>query len=776
MLINKFKICKAIDLDSKMKEYVIQNYDNESLTEKIKYYFSQLNQNRAVMSQMGAVQDNIDQLKQYANIISSYINMLTSVKAKMAFGKESYECKIEFTWTDTIKESKYSSYNIFFEIYNAMFNLAVCYYNLGTLVARDATEKMGHKEACNYFKYAMYLFDVIKEEAVSKIPEKELPFDLFQPHLDYCKVLCELHGQLEIYHIAKEANPKMFGLHGRLLNVVSQLYHRARFLADGPQTKKGTKDEYLNFFINRENYYKGLMCKEFKEETRKKFNDKGEGYGEMLVYQGLLVTHLLECQKTIKKCENLIDKEAFEKMLADEQKEGAEMQGLNERVYHQKIPNESELVFEESNMMAMVLPKDLYIRENSELLKTDEKVFCPDLDLLVPKQVKSMIDNYKTKMNDFITKNLEQIENEQTVQTFIQNLFLPKKLTIRPGDEDLSLPPVEVPPQIWQKIEQIKSMGGVQALNHTMQGIMNKSNFLISELENILKSLEAEDRDDQMLRQQYREKWCREPSQKLNIKFVQAAQQYITSLNNTKKYDQQEYNEINDNARYFEELLLPKDKLLNKIPRRQDLEDKEIPEEKEVRNSILKLYELTDKCMNIIRPIYNELNDDSNIVGQFIEVLAKKTTEQAIFDKYKEEYEKKFTALKPISDQVKSQKELVNQTVQKNSQKIRDKPKPVMSNETMEFFNNLDQYANMYMKKYEKVKKGDKYYNDLYEKISSLIQSGTDWMIKRSEEKNVLLGTITGAKGGKNNTRLTESALLDPERNPFTKMNVRKKK
>ena len=49
-------------------------------------------------------------------------------------------------------------------------------------------------------------------------------------------------------------------------------------------------------------------------------------------------------------------------------------------------------------------------------------------------------------------------------------------------------------------------------------------------------------------------------------------------------------------------------------------------------------------------------------------------------------------------------------------------------------------------------------------------------MIKRSEEKNVLLGTITGAKGGKNNTRLTESALLDPERNPFTKMNVRKKK
>ena len=184
MLINKLKTCKAIDLDSKLKEYVIQNYDNESLTEKLKSYFTQINQNRAVMSQMGTYQDSIDQLKQNISIISSYINMLSAVKAKMTFGKESYSCKVEFIWYDTIKESKYCSYNIFFEIYNAMFNLAVCYYNLGTQIAKNATEKSGHKEACDNFKHAMYLFDLIKEEAPLKISEKELPFDLFQPHLD----------------------------------------------------------------------------------------------------------------------------------------------------------------------------------------------------------------------------------------------------------------------------------------------------------------------------------------------------------------------------------------------------------------------------------------------------------------------------------------------------------------------------------------------------------------------------------------------------------------
>ena len=774
MLINKLKTCKAIDLDSKFKEYVIKNYDDASLTDKIKSYFSEINQCRSVMSQMGEVQDSIDQLKQNISIILSYINMLSAIKQKMTFGKESYSCKIEFTWTDTIKGSKYSSYNIFFEIYNSMFNLATCYYNLATQLGKNASEKIGHKEACKYYRQAMYLYDVIKEEANLKIIEKELPLDLFPPHLDYCKILCEVQGQLEIYYIATETSKKDFTLRAKLLNVVSELYANAKVLSEGPQTKKGTKDELEYFLINRSEYYKALMYKELREESRKKFDDVGEGYGEMIFYQGRNVASLLECQKTIKKCGKLINADEFENMLKAEQNEGANMLDLNERIYHQRIPQEEEIVLEKKNMMNMVLPEGLYIRENSEKLKNDEKAYCSDLDLLVPKQVKSMIENYKNKMNELISKNLDLYENDLTIQKFIKELYLPRKLTIRPGEEDLTLPPVEIPIQLWQKLEQVKNLGGPRHLANIMQGIMNKSNFLINELENLLRSLEAEDKDDQMYRQQYKEKWIREPSQKLNFKLVQGAQQYIASLNNTKKYDIQENNEIMDNAKFFDELMLPRDQLLSKIPRREELEEKEIPEEKEVRESIMKLYELGDKCMNIIRPIFNELNDDSNIVGQFIEVLAKKTTENAIFEKYKEEYMKKLDGLKVLNDEIKKQKDVVNQTLQKNMQKIRDKQKPPLSNEAIEFFNYLDQYANLFMNKYEKIKKGDNYYNDIYQKISSLIKNGEEWMIKRSDEKNVILGTIKGAKTAAK-LRLTESALLDPKRNPFTNAKFGKK-
>ena len=104
----------------------------------------------------------------------------------------------------------------------------------------------------------------------------------------------------------------------------------------------------------------------------------------------------------------------------------------------------------------------------------------------------------------------------------------------------------------------------------------NEWHNLIKELERLLKALEMEDKDDQMCRQRFKEKWIREPSQKLNFKLVQAAQQYIGSLNNTKKFDQQEYNDIMNNAKFFEELMLPREQLLNRIPRRAELKEKEI--------------------------------------------------------------------------------------------------------------------------------------------------------------------------------------------------------
>ena len=62
-----------------------------------------------------------------------------------------------------------------------------------------------------------------------------------------------------------------------------------------------------------------------------------------------------------------------------------------------------------------------------------------------------------------------------------------------------------------------------------MQGIIEKSNFLISNLKNLLNSFEAEDKDDKMYLKRFRDKWIIESSLKLNFQMVEAGKLFIKS-------------------------------------------------------------------------------------------------------------------------------------------------------------------------------------------------------------------------------------------------------
>ena len=112
--------------------------------------------------------------------------------------------------------------------------------------------------------------------------------------------------------------------------------------------------------------------------------------------------------------------------------------------------------------------------------------------------------------------------------------------------------------------------------------------------------------------------------------------------------------------------MLPREKLSENIPEEDEIKEEEIkPEEKEVKDEIIKLYELKDKCTNIIKPIFDRINDNSIIITQFMEVLAKKTTEQIIFERNKNIFQSKFNELKNITEEVGKQEGIINEVLKK---------------------------------------------------------------------------------------------------------------
>ena len=196
------KKARTIDLDSYFKEYIIKNYDASSITDKIKKFIGDMNQNRSVISKIKNDDIEIDKIKQCVNILNHYTNELIALKSKMAFGEESFACKIKFEWKDTIKESFYESYNINFEYYNSLFNLAAEYYRLGYYTSiQEGADKNVLKEAFRCFQYALYIYSLIKEECLHKIKANEMPIDLLGNHLDSSISMCIAYGNIQILGI-----------------------------------------------------------------------------------------------------------------------------------------------------------------------------------------------------------------------------------------------------------------------------------------------------------------------------------------------------------------------------------------------------------------------------------------------------------------------------------------------------------------------------------------------------------------------------------------------
>ena len=735
------KVPAQLDLFTKLNEYAIK-YGSGSI-DKYTNLFREMQQNREVMNKIGGIKNlTSEQISQQKHILTSYINNLIVIKSKIIFGRESYNCKIDFKWSDVIKDKQWKSHNINFEYYNSLYNLAVIYYMNGLeLGANSKEDKNIKKDAVNHFKKAVYLFKLIKEEAYSSISQDELPYDLYPTHLEYCEKLSLIAGQKYILQISEIVNKTEYLLQAKLLCCILDHYSKAYSLSNTAPNSYGGSNEFRNYLNNRIYFYKYLMYSKLKDSAMKTFEEKGTGYGEVLYFQGNAVQALIECQKNIKDCGNHVNIQNFNNTLMQEQELGQDIYDKNNRLYRQALPEPGSFKIEKKDMMNPIIPDDLFIGENKTKLKDKYNQLTSGLDSLVPQTTREQIHNFRNKIDSYLRENISQCESEKTINFFINSLMVPKYLTERKKENDKKIG--KFPASLWEKINKIQQLGGSLGLSGKMQEIMNKSNFLINQCQHTLNSFKKEEADDNQQRQRYgNDCWIRKPSRDINFKYIGAIQNYIQNLQNTRKFDQQQNDDILNKAKNFEVLGYSKEKLEDNIPGDKEGLEKLSEDEENIKNEIDKLYQLSEQTMEIINPIYEYLNEDENIIPIFVEILEKKTTEEAVFKKFKEEYDSKINKLKEISEEVKKQKDEINSAVLKYGQKKSGNNGYEISEEAKNYFNSLNEKINSFMHIYEKIKKGENYYNGLYQKIEEVIRASNKWMTSRNEEKNVLIEAI----------------------------------
>ena len=735
------KKSKETNYNSVFLEYISSTYGPQSITPKLREYFSDFNENRKVISHKKDDLYKIPDLKMTLEITTKYLNQLIAIKSKTVIGPQKGCCDLEFLWTDTITGNLFVSHNANFEYYNVLFNIASLYFHLGYQKSFTPNiDKTLRKEIVKDYKKALYLFSLIRDEAVNKIDPIELPYDLSPTYCEYCVTLCEIYGQIEIVKIAEETNPNEFNLRGKLLMGISEKYNKAYQLSIGEPAQRGGTQEFRYYLNNRCCYYKSLVFKKQAEINAKKFDDSGLGYGEALVNQELAVQCLTECLNNINSLGKLVDVDAFNNLYNQEKALRDKMKDLNNRIYHQFTPDPKTIKLESKMMMPALPVEELYIGENKDKIKEDPKIYCEDLYLLTPHEIKPMLEEYKIKMNQFIRGYLSKYENETTINNFINNLHLDAKIIARPNEKNKGKK-YEYN-ETWEKISKIQQLGGSLYLSKSIKTILNKSNELEKKLMLILQEIQNEENEDNYYRNKVGEQYVLTPSKELNVNFIQSLKSYIENIRKAREFDLQKEKEINESTKYYQELILSKEQFNQNIGSLSLISDPFSEEEKKLRDEILKLYELEGKLTNITNPIFKEINSGSGVIHYFAEVLVNKMTQRSIFDITKEKYLKQLEPVEGISNEIKNQINIINQLIPKLS----DNTIFPRANDSKasKYINNLENHCTSFNKTLEKLKQAENYYIELEKNIENLIRSIRAWITKRKDERKMCLGTLKG--------------------------------
>ena len=727
MISGKLKSAVLIDIVTQIKNYIISNYDASSFTPAVEKFLAEVQQNRNVISDLGEMKQTLDALKSNRQICLQYLQQLNLLKSKMSFGKEKIAVHLEFNWKDTLKNSNCKSMNINFEIYNVLFNLATIYLNIARMESVEAagTDDAKLKEAIKSYQYAAGIYDKIKNEIAQCVPEKEIPNDLKPNYMTYCSCLCIAYAQKNLITVAenKKTSPSLLA---QLCKGVEDMYKNAALIAKEKPLCKLLGDQYIYYINNRCNYHEALTYSKLRDEAMNNFNKKGDGYGICITYQGALVQALSNNEKELKKIKYPLPKDSL--ILAKEQQLGAEMLDKN-NVYRNPCPELESLPKALQKIMANpAMPPDY--KDNVE----DSR----ELDALIPREVRQMIEQYKAKMMDFISEQLNQYENEDTVNQFLSSLGLPASLETVLSSGNIS-------DSLWRNISEVQSRGGTMYLNNLMQNLSKLPGEIKNRIEQSENLIKNEDAEDQKLRQQYGTKWNRRQSSDLNGNYINTLNDYKNKLQQAMGCDQSTINDIQNNLKYFDLLSLSREALDQKIPHRVDANAiKQCKEASDLRTEMDNLENEKNKAMEVIAKIFSSLNDD-NVAAQFIQVIQKKTTENTIFDQNKAEYMTKFNELGQISNNIRNIKVNVQNKNEIFLRAKNDKFKPDPANE--QFFTDLNNYVQLFRTKEQQLQQGLNFYKKFDQKMNELNRNISDFLMARDMDKNELIRYIMNPQG-----------------------------
>lgn len=449
-------------------------------------------------------------------------------------------------------------------------------------------------------------------------------------------------------------------------------------------------------------YYQSLVCR------------KNKSFGEE-------IARLTKAVELFKSSQARSGRSTFDQYLQTAQKNLTQAIKDNDFIYNDRIPDINTLSAPGKVQLAKMTPV------SASRMSTNFKDLFGDLVPVKLHQALSMADNRKKAIVNAEVMKLRESTN--VLNTLLSDFNLPAAVEVKVQGSSL-------PRSLLEKSVDVREKGGVNSIHvliNELPELLTRNREILDETERMLN----DERDsDNQLRQQFKERWTRKPSDELTEMFRANAGKYREIINNALTADKVVRDKFDSHIKCIDLLSKSQDELQNAVPASAGGNVANT-------NAVQKLRQLMEAVDTIKAErdaIENELQSATvDMKDQFLQALA----QDGAINEPALSIAQIGKTLQPLQNQVAEnlsrQATLINDIKETNSVFCRE------SNQGSDnsIFCQLAAAYDVFIELQNNLKEGTKFYNDLTQLLVVFQNKISDFCFARKTEKEELMKDLT---------------------------------
>ncbi|KAJ3050740.1 pH-response regulator protein palA/rim20 [Rhizophlyctis rosea] len=647
--------------------------------------------------------------------------------------------KICFLWHQVLAKEKksVSSFSINFEKAGVLFNTAAMYSQLGVKQERGTAE--GIKKACQYFQQAAGIFKFLLENLAEwNVPQIG---DLQASILETLTNMMLGQAQECFWHKAVVDKLKD-AIVAKLAMQAATFYETASQSAEG----SGAFDKTWTTHLQVKKHHFNAAA-----QYRGSAECKGAGrYGEE-------IARLQLAQASVKKgMEHYLFKHALPHVQGDMKVTSARIRDgsgslltkhVNQNL-QQMIENELRRAEKDNDIVYMevvprvetLVPIKGAVMVQATPLPTPAEmgdiVGTPVFSKLVPYAVHAAASLYSSKKDSLVKSEISKLEEATALcQSTLASMNLPSAI------EALEQP-IGLPPALLQRSQEVRNQGGARGLNDQWQTATTLGQKDAEILDEAVRILDDEAKEDEELRVQFRERWGRTPSKDLTNNLRDTVRNFRNKLEAAKKADQLVRGKIDTHIHFIESLSLTKEELEASIPSSTAsstlaLKD---PNVKELKTLLQQLTALLNKRQPLIDDVKKTSGaDDIGAKLAELSIHGNEINEEAAFADQLQRYDPFASA---VRESIAEQENLLNGIRSANSRFVESKQTNEMIRQREQALQNLDNAFKFFGEISKNLQEGIKFYTDFQNVLTKFRDNCKDYAFSRNVDKKDYLAQL----------------------------------